>query len=232
MRKVLTIALASMIALTLTGCGGTSSVDIKQVLIRTADTFDRFDRYMTRYSYKSMTPQLFAQLTIWLNQEMNRSPALHAKRIATRINKNASIDGHSDHNGNGKVDAAEPRLFKIEIDTDKRRIIATAEGGSSYGYRPGYRSFMGGYLVGGLLGQQRRAGIRYGHFAKRSVYQSGIRAKDRAKDRASTATARNSARRRTRVGYRSRRSMPRSRRRTRYSNARSRTRSGGVFGGK
>lgn len=229
MLRIIASALVAALALPLSACGSvTAPVNIKQVLIRTLDTFEKFDDYMKQYGYTAMTPELFAQFKVWLDNEMNRAPALHKQPITTRINADASIDGFVDHNANGKIDAAEPRLFKIEIDIDNRRIIATAEGSSSYGYHPRPRGFIAGYLVSDLLNRQRRAGIRYGHFSKRTVYASRIKRPDPTR-----ATARDSRER-----YRSRyRSRPRGRkvryrRPGRYSNARSRTRSGGVFGGK
>lgn len=219
MLRIFAVSLATGLALLLPGCGGgTLSIDVKQVLIRTLDSFEKFDEYMKQYEYTAMTPELFAQFKIWLDNELNRSPTLHAGRITTRINADASIAGFADSNANGKVDAAEPRLFKIEIDIDNRRLIATAEGGSSYGYHPRPGGFIGGYLVSNLAGQQRQAGIRYGHFSNRTVHSSGITRPDPTKTAAHATSSRRTYR--SSSGTRP------------YSSARSRTRSGGLAGGK
>jgi hypothetical protein len=227
MLRIFAGAIVATLALLLPACGSvTSPVNVKQVLTRALDAFEKFDDYMTSYSYTAMTPELFAQFKVWLDNEMNRSPALYNKRIATRINADASIDGFADDNANGKIDATEPRLFKIEIDIDNRRVIATAEGSSSYDYHPRPRGFIAGYLVSDLLNRQRRAGIRYGHFSKRTVYASGIKRPDPSDTTARSTTTRH------RPANRSRLRTDRNGSHRHYSNARSKARSGGAFGGK
>ncbi|MCB1509719.1 MAG: hypothetical protein KDJ36_02360 [Hyphomicrobiaceae bacterium] len=172
-RNFLAIACVVSQSVMLTGCDGAlSSSAVRQVLSRTTAVLERFDRYMHQYDYKSLSPTMSRQLEHWLNQELNKTPRITGKRILTRMKSDASIDGFGDENGNGRIDPADKRLFKIEIDTYNNRIIATAEGGSTYGTRPRTSGFMTGFFVASLMNRQRAAGVTQSHFANRSVYRT------------------------------------------------------------
>lgn len=173
MRKLVAVAFVVAQTVLLSGCGGVlSSASVREILNRTVEVLERYDRYMVQYDYKSLTPVMTTQLETWLNQSLNRAPRVHDRRILTRMNADASIHGYGDQNGNGRIDQNDKRLFKIEIDTSNNRVIATAEGGSSYGQRPRGAGFMTGLFIGSMLNRQRAAGITPNHFASRSVYRS------------------------------------------------------------
>lgn len=226
MRKAAGFALILTAMHGVSGCGNSlaPSVGMREVLKRTATTFDKFDAYMKRYDYTTVSPQMLRQLTVWLDDAMNAEPALHSKPLVTRVHKDASIRGHSDENGNGEVDGGEPLLFIVEIDSANGRLIASAsEEGSAYSHRPRGGGFMAGYLVGAMLSRQRSAGIRHGHFNQRTVQNSGIRPATAGMNRA----ARPTTNRTSSSSYARQRPAP-----ARYTSARGRARSGGVFRGK
>ncbi|HUS96225.1 MAG TPA: hypothetical protein VMX97_05760 [Hyphomicrobiaceae bacterium] len=172
-------AAVAIATLSLSGCGGTAAqVDMKEVLLRTGTTVASYTQYLDRYDYKSMTPEMFGQLSTWLQTAYNTAPKLHSNPIITRLNKDASFDAFDDANRNGTIDATEKRLFKIEIDTDNRQIVATHEGGASRGYRPSGSGFLAGILMGSASDRQRSAGVKPGAFTARGIADAGLTPKD------------------------------------------------------
>lgn len=169
------VASAALVAL-LAGCGGggVSSSTIKAALQRAVDVLQKYDTYMQTYNYKSLPPEMEKQLAFWMNEAMNAAPPVYSKPIVTRVNKDASIDAFSDNNANGHVDAGEPRLFRIEIDAVNGRVLATAEGGSTYGHHPRSSGFLAGVFIGSMMNRQRQAGIGPNYFTRRSVIQAGF----------------------------------------------------------
>lgn len=170
-RLVASVALVALLA----GCGdGVSSRTIKAALQRAVDVLQKYDSYMQTYNYKSLPPAMEKQLAVWMNKAMNETPPVYSKPIVTRVNRDASIDAFADDNANGHIDAGEPRLFRIEIDAVNGRILATAEGGSTYAHRPRSSGFFAGLFIGSMMNRQRQAGIAPNHFTRRSVIQAGF----------------------------------------------------------
>ena len=135
--------------------------------------------------------------------ELN-SAKLISGRIAIRLMSEGAIEGFIDGNSNGAKDAREARLFTIEIDPEKRRVIATGfvEGKTHrrdhYYHRPRF-GYMGYYFLGSMWGRQNRfysspGAMRpnYGamHMTPRAQHTSSVgRARTRATAR-STRSAR------------------------------------------
>ena len=157
----------------LTGCGGAGGVpvNLRAVLDRTAATLEKFDAYLRRYDYKSVDRAMLDQFNNTIEHELNAKPRIHSTAIATRMNKDASISGFGDINRNGEVDGQEPKLFSIEFDPDNNRIILTSASGDAIGrsYPRGGGGFFSGVMIGALMNRQRDAGIKPGHFNRRSV---------------------------------------------------------------
>ena len=93
------------------------------------------------------------------------------KRFATALNEeklvkspvgvtmlaDGSIEGFTDPNSNMTKDADEQHLFKVQIDAENSRLIASDEAGGyhrdrQYTYRPG--GFFMGYMLGSMMGRQ------------------------------------------------------------------------------
>lgn len=193
-RQAITLA-ALMLPVVLAGCSGgapnSASINVNEVLERTVKTLVSFDAYLRRYDYKQVDAAMFGQFNKTIQNDLN-VPAFHPTKIATRLAKDASIMGYGDLNKNGKVDAQEPKLFKIELDTDNDRIIITsAAHGNATGRTMGRSGgFFAGVMIGSLMNRQTNAGIQRGHFDKRSVANapigkkvasSGSRARGRAR---------------------------------------------------
>ena len=180
MRKHTILMLAIALPLTLAGCGGTSSgsasVNMKEVLERTAKTMANFDAYLRRYDYKSVDKAMFEQFNKTIEHDLNAKPRFHKTKIVTELAKDTSIVGYGDLNKNGKVDLEEPKLFKIELDTDNGRLIITAAaGGETTGRTMGRGSgFFAGVMLGSLMNRQTNAGVKRGYFDKRNVANAPI----------------------------------------------------------
>ena len=174
--KMIAVAMPVMLA----GCGGaatgTAPVNLKEVLERTAKTVINFDAYLRRYDYQQVGSAMFHQFNKTIQHDLNAEPRFHPTKIVTLLRKDASILGYGDLNNNGKAEANEPKLFKIELDADNDRIIVTsAAHGQATGRTMGRGSgFFAGVMVGSLMNIQSNAGIKRGHFDKRKVANAPI----------------------------------------------------------
>ncbi len=80
---------------------------------------------------------------------------LVSKPIGVEMHESGSINGFVDLNKNNTKDLSEKELFKIEIDEERGRVIASDNGGHyrDHRYRPG--RFFTGYMLGSMLGRNR-----------------------------------------------------------------------------
>ena len=105
--------------------------------------------------------------------------------IGVTIDEKGSILGFDDEDGNNEQAGSEGNLFRVEIDAENSRLVATdLENGyhSDRGFRVG--GLMAGYLLGRMLSGQRTAGISSNKFSKMKMqprgYAEGIKASRRA----------------------------------------------------
>jgi len=82
----------------------------------------------------------------------------------------------------------------VEIDAERKRIIATDLTSGEGTYRVSGSGLLLGYMAGRLLGRQGRAGVRPSSFANRNVKSSSDYRKTRPTPRASTKTRSGSSR--------------------------------------
>lgn len=196
MRRYAITLVALTLPVALAACGGAPSgsapINVNEVLNRTVKTIVNFDAYLRRYDYKTVDSAMFDQFNKTIQHDLNAAPRFHPTKIVTYFNKDASIMGYGDLNKNGKVDDLEPKLFKIELDTDNDRIIITsAAQGHATGRTMGRSGgFFAGVMIGGLMNRQTNAGVKRGHFDNRrvanapigrKVASSGSRARGRAR---------------------------------------------------
>ena len=137
-----------------------------------------------------------------LAAELNKAKLIE-DTIGVQLRPDGAIEGFIDQNKDGKKSGAnEKRLFTVEIDTERNRLIAiddTGQGGETYrrerGYRPGLGTglFMG-YMLGSMMGRQNRyysgsrAGMRprYGSMSMSSSnYHRGAVTSARSRSKAS-----------------------------------------------
>lgn len=92
---------------------------------------------------------------------------LSKNRIGVNLAKDGSVEGYPDYNKNFKQDVNEKTMFKVEIDVERNRLIAT-DTQNQYRRSSGYSFAQGmfaSYLLSSMLGRQRSAGIRSSRFA-------------------------------------------------------------------
>jgi len=102
---------------------------------------------------------------------------------------------NADRNFDNLKNADEKSIFKVEVDIEKKRLIATGMEGDSTDMRYSGPSFVTGMLLGRVLGRQRTAGISSKTFANRSVTpRSSYKHASAAKAKTKTRSARSSSR--------------------------------------
>ncbi len=114
--------------------------------------------------------------------ETNLNNAGIAKnRIGAVMAKDGSVEGYIDYNKNGTQDINEKTAFKIEIDVERSRLIAT-DTQNSYRRSTGYRFAQGmfaGYLLRSMFGRQRSMGISSSRFSNMKMSSNNYRSKSR-----------------------------------------------------
>ncbi len=115
-----------------------------------------------------------------------------AKLISSSIGvgmlNTGAIEGFIDKNKNSKKETSEKKLFTVEIDSERNRLIATDTQNQyrrSSHYRPG--GLFTGFLLGSMLSRQRHSGIRSSRF-------SNMKMSDKNYHKAATSKAKSSAR--------------------------------------
>lgn len=123
--------------------------------------------------------------------------------VGVTMDASGAIKGFADANQDNVKGAGEKELFKIEIDEQRNRVVASDGGGHyrDHSYRPG--GFFTGYLLGSMLGRNRgyysgsRASMKpdYGKTPMSSKnYHSSAVSKAKSAARSSSARSRSGSR--------------------------------------
>lgn len=127
------------------------------------------------------TDQAFIDLADALATDYNRSePAIYSSIIGVSPQQDASLLAFADTNSNKELDKGETLLFKIEIDGEKARIIASSRSGAVNDHHFSGTSLIAGYLIGSMLTRQRGAGVTSKSLANKKPVSSRAAAKARA----------------------------------------------------
>lgn len=182
--RVLKIFVPVIMAIGLAGCfGSPERPDLGAVLDRTLGSLKAFQDYLTKQKVTEVKDKDWNQLAKFMTSVMNRNPAVYSKPVGVALLKDAKFEGFEDTNRNQVKDSGESRIFTVEIDAERKRLIATDEGGQSVGSavaRAG-TGFLAGMVIGSLLNRQRGAGIRPSSFANRTVTNRQSYARARAR---------------------------------------------------
>ena len=160
-------------------------VDLDRVMKITTQSMQRFEQTNLNAVKGTMDDLAMAQFSRDLADDLRMAqPPLYASPIGIVVAKDGSIQGYDDKNGNYIRETGEGDLFKIEIDSQNNRIIASNDGAvREQGMGMG-GGLMMGMLMGSMLSRQSAAGIRPGAFnSKRAT----------PKPRARTSSARSRA---------------------------------------
>jgi hypothetical protein len=144
-------------------------INLAQVLSRSTQAFDNFDKYLKKNNVDKATDQHLEELNKYLQKAMNLDPQLHTGPIAMRLGKDAKFTGVDDANNNEIAEEGEKKLFTLELDSANKRMIATDASGAATSRGFSGMGFIAGALIGSMLGRQRAAGITPGSFSNRTV---------------------------------------------------------------
>jgi len=180
MNRLATFPAATILLLvTVLGCGTGQrqpTVDLDAVLSVTTDSLAQMDAatpapdgFDGGYGVDAAAPVerdeaatsgLLAELAELLERNYNAAvPALFDGNIAVAAQQDASILALADTNANGVADQGERALWKIEVDGDNARILATDSSGAVDQAGFSGTGLFAGYLLGSMLSRQRAAGV-------------------------------------------------------------------------
>ena len=107
-------------------------------------------------------------------------PPLYKEQIGVSPQSDASLLAFSDTNMNRTLEEGEELLFKIEIDGEQSRIIASSNSGAVNDHHFSGTSLLAGYLIGSMLSRQRAAGVTSKQLASKKPISSQAAARSRA----------------------------------------------------
>jgi len=136
-------------------------IDLNQVLDVTVDTLYAYQKELDGQKGEAEADQAFIGFAEDLAVNYNQSqPVIYNKgSIGVSPQNDASLLAFSDANINRELDKGEELLFRIEIDGEKARIIASSRSGAVNDHHFSGTSLLAGYLIGSMLNRQRAAGV-------------------------------------------------------------------------
>lgn len=179
MNKSISKLTTAGLIISLAGCsGGTSTqIDLNNVL---DITLNSLTQYESTTSIDSNEDQIFEEFARTLASDYNYAqPPIYVGSIGVVPEKDASLVAFDDKNNNTVRDSGENELFKIEIDGQNSRIIASTQSESSdHGFSGS--GLLAGMLIGSMLNRQRSAGVDTNKLASKQSTDSQSSAKSRA----------------------------------------------------
>ncbi len=133
--------------------GGTSHADLDQVLNVASGTFGSFEN-REDVNKDNVMDKFASSYTQNLN---STHPAIHAGAIGVEAKSDGSFGAFSDDNNNMTKDEGEQELFKLEVDSENNRLIASDETEVRESHFSGTGLLMG-MLIGSMLSRQRATG--------------------------------------------------------------------------
>lgn len=167
---------------------GKPDVDLGKVLDRTQHALVSYNNFLKKNGITEVKKEDVGRLTGYVHEVMNVTPVLHSNPIGVKMLKDASFEGFDDSNNNNIKDSGDKKLFRVEIDFEGKRLIASDSEGRGFTGSGLMTGLLGGMLMGRLMGNQRAAGVRPGSLSNRSVTSRASYGRSR------TSRARSSAR--------------------------------------
>ncbi len=146
----------------------TRQLDINGVMDRTIEAIIDFTADMETSNPTISEAEALQSFTSYLHKALNKRPNVFTGTLGLTSHADASFDGFDDLNRNNVQDNDEQYLFKLEIDTENERLIATDFSETHHGttFRNGqYRGFFLGYIGS----RQASAGVDPKRFAGKSI---------------------------------------------------------------
>lgn len=160
-------------------------IDLNVVLDITVDTLESFQqKFDLQKTEEQATPdddQVFIQFAEVLSDNYNKTqPKLIESQIGVSPQADASLLAYSDTNLNSVLDDQEDLLFKIEIDGENARIIASSRSGAVNEHHFSGTGLLAGYVIGSMLSRQSRAGVNTQNLASKKPVTAASAARARA----------------------------------------------------
>jgi hypothetical protein len=159
MIKLLSMVLAFAVSL-LVGCGGSSAIDLNRVSEIATDAMKTMSNRADINDGEKAIEALREEFELKLNS--SRPLVYPESYIAVTSEADGSFKGFNDTDNNHTQSAEEEVLFKIEIDAENNRVLASNPSGSETAESPFSGMMTGmlmGMMMGNLMGRQRSAGV-------------------------------------------------------------------------
>ena len=156
-------------------------IDLDKVLDVTMNTMDQMQGKMVVPSEgqavdEATKQQHLDKFNTLFTQNLNNAK-IYSKPLATTVKSDGSFEGFVDANQDLKQDISEAKLFTVEVDNERNRLIATD---TQEGHRRDHGFSMGGLaagmLIGHLLSKQSAAGVQSSKFANAQMSPKGYHA--------------------------------------------------------
>ncbi len=144
-------------ALALTACDQNKSAtaDLDRILGVASDSMVSFESKNSSSGEALNEGNVMEKFSSNYASDLNASqPPIHSGPIGVNSQKDGSFAGFDDKNSNGVKDADEKDLFKLEVDTENNRLVASNEGEVRESGFSGSGLIMG-MLLGNMLSRQR-----------------------------------------------------------------------------
>ncbi len=160
--NIKTISLSTLIfsALALTACDQKQSAtaDLDRILGVASDSMVSFESKNSSNMETLNKDNVMDKFSTNYASNLNASqPPIHSGPIGVNSQTDGSFAGFDDKNNNGVKDADEKDLFKLEMDTENNRLVASNEGEVRESGFSGSGLIMG-MLIGNMLSRQRSTG--------------------------------------------------------------------------
>jgi hypothetical protein len=154
-------------------------IDLNLALDITVDTLHSYSDSLGDQKPEGDAAFLGFAETLGTNYNLAQPP-LYKEQIGVSPQADASLMAFSDTNMNRTWEEGEAILFKIEIDGEQSRIIASSNSGAVNEHHFSGTSLLAGYLIGSMMSRQRGAGVTSKQLASKKPTSSQAAARTRA----------------------------------------------------
>jgi hypothetical protein len=154
-------------------------IDLNLALDITVDTLHSYSDSLGDQKPEGDAAFLGFAETLGTNYNLAQPP-LYKEQIGVSPQADASLMAFSDTNMNRTWEDGEAILFKIEIDGEQSRIIASSNSGAVNEHHFSGTSLLAGYLIGSMMSRQRGAGVTSKQLASKKPISSQAAARTRA----------------------------------------------------
>jgi hypothetical protein len=154
-------------------------IDLNLALDITVDTLHSYSDSLGDQKPEGDAAFLGFAETLGTNYNLAQPP-LYKEQIGVSPEQDASLMAFSDTNMNRTWEEGEAILFKIEIDGEQSRIIASSNSGAVNEHHFSGTSLLAGYLIGSMMSRQRGAGVTSKQLASKKPTSSQAAARTRA----------------------------------------------------